>query len=250
MKKQFLYFTAVFILMNVTSHAQEPQQIDASKPTNFYSFLNNTLEFISREGKGNLVGYRANITWSPSERHLFLGEVPFLFNSKTEKFGVGDIRVRYFFLPYKNYANFIGAFGPSVDIIAPVGNVANGIGTGRWIIAPGLAGALMFSEMFQLFPVLSYQYMSKPVTSDAVVNDPMNGVSLQLIAVLALSQKAFVSATPTFNQLYLNGSGTFSYVQELSFGYMVGQKGQLSAYFKGDFKDNLYQMSVGYTVFF
>lgn len=68
-------------LVNISeAQAQEEPQIDASKPTNFYSYLNNALEFISRERNGNLVGYRANITYSPSERHLILGEVPLQYN--------------------------------------------------------------------------------------------------------------------------------------------------------------------------
>jgi hypothetical protein len=250
MRTYLLFLITVFCCTGSVC-AQNEEPIDASKPTNFYSYLNNAVEFISREKKGNLVGYRANITWSPSERHLILGEVPLQYNTLKGKFGVGDIRARYFYLPYKNYEKFFGAFGPSVDIIAPVGSVANGIGNGRWIIAPGLAGALMFAEWFQVFPVLSYQYLSKPISSDTnAVNDPMNGITLQFISVFALSQKAFIVVTPTFNQLYLNGTGSFSYIQELSFGYMVGPKGQLSAYLKGDFKDNLYQMSFGYTVFF
>jgi hypothetical protein len=232
-------------------YGQEAPRIDASKPTNFYSYLNNSLEFISREKSGNLIGYRANITFSPSERHLILGEVPFQYNIQTEKFGLGDVRARYFYLPYKNYEKFVGAFGPSVDVIAPTGVATNGIGTGRWIIAPGLATAFMFSESFQVFPVLSYQYMSKPVYTDTLaVNNPIHGITLQFIGVIAFSEKAFITITPIFNQHYVNGHGEFSYIQEFSAGYMISPKGQLSAYFKGDFKDKIYQMSVGYTVFF
>lgn len=243
--------TFLIILSALTTLAQQEPAIDASKPTNFYSYLNNSLEFISREKNGNLVGYRAGITYSPSERHLILGEVPLQYNIQRGKFGLGDIRARYFYLPYKDYEKFIGAFGPSIDIIAPTGTSSNGIGTGRWIIAPGLATALMFADWVQVFPVLSYQYMSKPVSGDStVVKDPINGITLQFISVFALSQKAFVAVTPTFNEHFLAGTSSFSYIQELSFGYMVAPKGQISAYLKGDFKDNLYQMSVGYTVFF
>lgn len=256
--RPFSFFSIMFFICVFSSlviipdvRAQEEPQIDASKPTNFYSYLNNSLEFISRENNGNLVGYRANITYSPSERHLILGEVPLQYNLQREKFGFGDIRARYFYLPYKNYEKFVGAFGPSVDIIAPTGNTANGIGTGRWIIAPGLATALMFAEWFQVFPVLSYQYMSKPVNEDlAAMNDPIHGVTLQFISVLALSPESFVAITPTLNEHFVSGTSSFSYIQELSFGYMVGPKGQVSAYFKGDFKDKLYQVSAGYTFFF
>jgi len=263
MKKYSIIILFVFFILSFSIQAQDDKKIDsasiqshddkkidASKPTNFYSYLNNSLEFLSRETKGNLIGYRANLTYSPSERHLILGEVPLQYNLQEGKVGFGDIRVRYFYLPYKNYEKFFGAFGPSVDIIAPVGSVSNGIGNGRWVIAPGLAGALMFAEWFQVFPVLSYQYMSKPVYHDTTLNDPINGITLQFISVFALSQAAFIVVTPTFNQHFVNGTSSFSYIQELSFGYMVGPKGQLSAYLKGDFKDNHYQMSIGYTVFF
>ena len=250
MRTYLLFLITVFCCTGSVC-AQNEEPIDASKPTNFYSYLNNSLEFLSREKKGNLIGYRANITYSPSERHLILGEVPLQYNLQKGKVGLGDIRARYFYLPYKNYENFIGAFGPSVDIIAPVGSVANGIGNGRWVIAPGLATALMLADWVQVFPVLSYQYMSKPISGDTTaVQDPIHGITLQFISVFALSQEAFISVTPTFNQHYVKGTGSFSYVQELSFGYMVGEKGQLSVYLKGDFRDKLYQASIGYTVFF
>jgi hypothetical protein len=251
MKKCTVQFFLIFFLFKLSVQAQEKPEIDASKPTNFYSYLNNSLEFTSREKNGNLVGYRANVTYSPSDKHLFLGEVPLQYNLKREKFGLGDIRVRYFYLPYKDYDKFVGALGPSVDIIAPTGKASNGIGAGRWIVAPGVATALMFADWIQVFPVLSYQYMSKPVYVDTtVVDKPINGITLQFISVLAISQKAFVALTPTFNEHFLAGTSSFSYIQELSFGYMMTPKGQISAYLKGDFKDNLYQMSVGYTVFF
>jgi len=104
------YLLLLFFCSTASLYAQEEKQIDASKPTNFYSYLNNALEFISREKNGNLIGYRANITYSPSERHLILGEVPLQYNLQKGKVGFGDIRARYFYLPYKNYEKFFGAF--------------------------------------------------------------------------------------------------------------------------------------------
>ena len=35
------------------------QEVDASKPTNFYPLLDNSLEYNARETGGNLMGYRA-----------------------------------------------------------------------------------------------------------------------------------------------------------------------------------------------
>ena len=188
---------------------------------------------------------------APSEKNLILGEIPLQYNTETKSFGLGDIRGRYFYLPYKNYAKFFGAFGPSLDIIAPTGNSANGIGTGRWTIAPGIAMGLMFSETIQVFPILSYQYISKPVNSDnSASNDAISGGSLQFVTVLVPSPKLFFQITPLFAQSYQNGVGSFTYIQEISFGYQMGAKSILGAYCKRDFKIDLTQVSIGLTKYF
>lgn len=60
--------------------------------------------------------------FAPSEAHLILGEVSLLYNDRIEKFGLGDVRAPYFYLPYKNNDKFFGAFGPSVHVFMPTGN--------------------------------------------------------------------------------------------------------------------------------
>ena len=45
-------------------------EIDASKPTNFYTLLDNSLEYNSRDMGGNLIGYRAQLIYPPSQEHL------------------------------------------------------------------------------------------------------------------------------------------------------------------------------------
>lgn len=158
-----LWIVFLLIFSTATVYSQDTSgEIDASKPTNFYSMLDNTLENTSSPGQ-NIFGYRGKIMFAPSEAHLILGEVPLLYNDRTSIFGIGDIRARYFFLPYKNYDNFLGAFGPSIDFFAPTGSFENGIGSGRWIISPGITIGLMVADWIQFFPIISYQYASKPV---------------------------------------------------------------------------------------
>ena len=89
---------AILALTPAVLKAQE-ESIDASKPTNFYSLLDNTIENTSSPGQ-NVFGYRGKLMLAPSEKHLVLAEVPLLYNDRTEKFGLGDIRGRYFYLPY------------------------------------------------------------------------------------------------------------------------------------------------------
>ncbi|MBN1199527.1 MAG: hypothetical protein JXA23_09265 [Bacteroidales bacterium] len=231
--------------------SQDDKPIDASKPTNFYSLVDNTLEFISRGEGGNLFGYRGKLVYAPSEAHLLLGELPVHYNDQTGKFGLGDIRIRYFWLPYKNYTRFVGAFGPSLDIIVPTGRIKNGLGTGRWFISPGISAGLMFNEYFQIFPVLSYQYMSKPGNPEYALSDQaFHGMSLQFIIALAISEKAFFNLTPMFNWNDFNDINSLVFATEVLFGYQVLPKGQISAYYNGNFSSNTHQLSVGYTFFF
>lgn len=252
MKKVNLILALISLLVVLSTFGQQEKVIDASKPTNFYNSINHALEYTSRPDGGSLLGYRANLVLAPSEKNLILGEIPVLYNTETKNFGLGDIRGRYFYLPYKNYAKFFGAFGPSIDIIAPTGNSANGIGTGRWTIAPGIAMGLMFSETIQVFPILSYQYISKPVNNsdNSASNNAISGGSLQFVTVLVPSPKTFFQITPTFSQSYQNGVGSFSYIMEISFGYQMGAKSVLGAYCKRAFNNDLTQVSIGLTRYF
>jgi hypothetical protein len=133
MNKLILLLIASLSISTSLTFGQDAEtEIDASKPTNFYTMLDNTLENTNSPGQ-NVMGYRGKLMYAPSEAHLILGELPLLYNDRTEKFGVGDIRARYFYLPYKNYDKLFGAFGPSIDIFAPTGNFENGIGSIRLI---------------------------------------------------------------------------------------------------------------------
>jgi len=251
MKKVNLILALISLLAVSLAFGQQDKVIDASKPTNFYNSINHALEYTSRPDGGNLLGYRANLVLAPSEKNLILGEIPVLYNTESKKFGLGDIRGRYFYLPYKNYSKFFGAFGPSIDIIAPTGNSANGIGTGRWTIAPGIAMGLIFSESIQVFPILSYQYISKPVNTDnSTGENDINGGSLQFVTVIVASHKTFFQITPTFSQSYQNAVGSFTYIMEISFGYQMGAKSVLGAYCKRAFENDLTQISVGLTKYF
>ena len=230
--------------------AQQEEAIDASKPTNFYSMLDNTLELSSRPNE-NVIGYRGKIMLAPSEAHLILGEVPLLYNDRTEKLGIGDVRVRYFYLPYKNYENFVGAFGPSVDIFMPTGNFENGLGSSRWVVSPGFTVGLMVSEKIQFFPILSYQYAGKP-TGDAIPEDSKeetHGITFQVITPIVFSDKFFIQITPIYQMNNISDEKTDRYIQELFASYALKEKMQFTVFYNGNFTDEIHTLSVGLTVF-
>jgi len=228
------------------------QEVDASKPTNFYPTLDNSLEYNARDAGGNLMGYRAQLIYPPSDKHLFLFEVPLLYNDATEKFGVGDLRGRYFFLPYKNYDTFLGAFGPSVDIFAPTGSYPNGLGSSSWSISPGLTAGLMIADWIQAFPIVSYVYASKP-TTDAIPEAQKrdrHGLSIQAVIPVVFSPKVFSQITPVYSVSDFKDGSLNRYVQEVLVAYSLTPTLQTSVFWRGNFKDKDHTFRAGVTVFF
>jgi len=180
-----------------------------------------------------------------------LGELPLLYNNQTLKFGVGDIRVRYFYLPYKNYDKFVGAFGPSVDVFMPTGKFENGLGSGRWVISPGFTIGLMAAERIQFFPIISYQYSSKPVYDNPppVADKAEHGITFQVITPVVFSDKFFMQITPIFKMNDISNEKKDRFIQELLANYTLSSKLQLSAFYNGNFTDNIHTFSIGLTVF-
>ncbi len=244
-----LFLISISVFQDVSAQ-DEVDEIDASKPTNFYNTLDNSLEF-SQRPNANVFGYRGNLTFALSESHLLLAEVPLLYNDATKHFGLGDLRARYFWLPYKNYDKFFGAFGPSLDVFAPTGNVDKGIGTGSWVISPGLTLGLMVADWIQVFPIVSYQYVSKSKT-DLIPEDQKmdaHGLSIQAIVPIILSDEFFISVTPIYRLNNFSDKGSERFVQEFAAVYVLNEKIQLTSYFSANSKDDLYVFRLGTTIF-
>lgn len=251
--KKYIIVTVVTLFSSVLfSQEDTPSEdiIDSSKPTNFYSSLNNTLEFASHKNH-NVFGYRGNLTYSPSDPHLIMVEVPLLYNDQTSKFGLGDIRLRYFWLPYKNYDKFIGAFGPSVDVFTPTGSFENGLGSGRWLISPGITVGLMATDWIQFFPIVSYQYASKPVYENPLPEADIasHGITFQVMTPIVFSDKFFVQVTPIYKMNNINDEKEDSFVQELFASYAITKNMQVTAFYNGDFKIETHTVSLGLTIF-
>lgn len=260
MKNYFKYFC--FILFSIcagikvsaqdagSQQGDESQEIDASKPTNFYTTLDNSLEF-SQRPNANVFGYRASATFAVSESHLVLAEVPLLYNDATKNFGLGDVRARYFWLPYKNYDKFFGAFGPSLDVFAPTGDVDNGIGSGSWVISPGITMGLMVADWIQVFPIISYQYVSKSNTSliPEDLKTDANGLTFQAIIPIIISERFFTSVTPIYRLNDFSNEKSGNFVQAFSAVYVLNDKVQLTSFYSNNSKANVNVFRLGATIF-
>src|SRR5204863_8132116 len=129
--------------------------------TNFYDRLTNSFEYNYLNSGRRSYGYRANLVWaSHKQRHSAQLEIPLLYATSSKKFGLSDLRIRYYWLPYKNYSKKPGAFGFAFDSYLPTGSSKDGLGRGRWIVAAGLSTAFVFGK-FSSFPIVSYLYSSE-----------------------------------------------------------------------------------------
>lgn len=239
MKKLSLIILSVVFISSllVAQDTDKSQGIDASKPTNFYNLLENNLEYNSRKDGGNLMGYRAQGIFVPDEKLLILTELPLLYNDKSEKFGLGDIRGRVFYLPYKDYSQFFGAFGPSIDIFAPTGNYEDGLGSSSWVVMPGIMAGLMITDWLQAFPIISYSYTSKPIT-DAIPDaqkETGSGITLQAIIPVVFNEDFFIQVTPIYS-MDLKTSENSAYRQEIMGQYAISKKVQMVFFYGGTFK--------------
>lgn len=212
--------------------------------------MDNTIE-LTNSSNQNVFGYRGNLTYAPSGEHLVLSEVPLLYNDRTKKFGLGDIRIRYFWLPYKDYSKFVGAFGPSLDIFIPTGNFEDGLGSSSWVVSPGVTVGLMAAEWIQFFPILSYQYVSKQ-TTDTIpdsLKKSRQGLTFQVIIPVVFSPIFFMQFTPILSRNDFDDDRQDRFAQEIFASYTFAEGMQFTGYFRGNFKDKIYSYRLGLTVF-
>lgn len=221
---KFLCIICTFFFCAIKVIAQDSitPHIDPSRPTNLYTRLSNNLEYTFLKNGNRTYGYRANFVWaSRDQKNAFHIELPLLYATSSGKFGAGDTRLRYLWVPYKDYSKKPGAFGFTLDSYLPSGNRDDGLGRGRWVVAPGVSTAFIFGK-FSTFPNVSYVYSSKIVSGKRPAdNKALNGYMLQTICVYKLSKKNYVDCTPIFiKNSYTNG-GKDDFIVEGNYLYML-----------------------------
>ena len=226
-----LLILSFFISHTLVSQEQE-EAIDLSKPTNIYTRLNNNFEYLNAEGF-EFYGYRVNYNMALSK---FQGtvELPLLYNTRTKNFGLDDVRLRAYYVPYTNYDKFFGGAGVSLDVFLPTGEFEKGLGTGAWSISPGFVFGMIFSDRYSLFPNISYRYQFK--------ENPQverHGATIQLTNSIVLSEKSFILLVPMFFQNDFSDKDSLDSGGEFEFNYMVKyNKLQLGFFTRQLFKSN------------
>ena len=243
-----------FCLLKSTAQITTPAgQIDPSKPTNQYTRLSNNLEYnFLKTGKGTY-GYRANFIWaSGRQHHSIYTELPLLYATSSKKFGISDMRFRYYWVPYKDYAKKPGALGFAIDSYVPTGKLDDGLGRGRWIFATGLSTAFVFGK-FSTFPYVYYLYSSE-IMSDKISasgRKALNGYIIQSICVYKIDKNSYVDCTPIFMKNSYSNAGKDDLVVEGNYLYMVKQnKMQVGCFARRYFYGNATTIRAAMRIYF
>jgi len=149
-------------------------------------------------------------------------ELPLLYATSSKKFGMSDMRFRYYWVPYKNYIKKPGAFGFAIDSYVPTGKLDDGLGRNRWIIATGLSTAFVFGK-FSTFPYIYYLYSSE-IKSDkisAASRRALHGYIIQSISVYNINKNSYIDFTPIFMKNSYSNAGKDDFVLEGNYLYMV-----------------------------
>lgn len=229
---------AVFLInfSLLIAQTEEKVEIDPSKPTNLYTQINTLGEFNSYENF-NTYGTRINFQYAFNPDNLILAEVPLLYNDATSKFGISDIRVRYFRAVKRNISKSIIAIAPFADVTMPTGSANNGLGSSTWSIAAGAVVGIILNNNLSLFPGANYVYLTEPKES---------GFGLQTNLSLKFNKRAFIFINPivTFFDFDTIWQG------EVNLNYIVTQnKLKVNAGWSPNFTNDINSIRVGATFF-
>ena len=109
----------------------------------------------------------------------------------------------------------------------------------------------MAADWIQFFPILSYQYVSKPTTD--LIPDAQkktrHGLTFQVIIPVVFSPVFFMQFTPILSKNDFDDEKQDRFAQEVFASYAFVEGMQLTGYFRGNFKDEVYTYRLGLTVF-
>ncbi len=226
---------------------------DNSKPTNVYSQVDNYFEYATGPGY-HTYGYNPRLSYTPNEDNLILVDLPFKYHSVSQKFGLSDVRVRYFNIPYRDYSKTFGSFGVSLDVTAPVGNYDHQLGSSSWRLSPGLTCGIMADKTGTLsfFPTLSYTYTTKPTAENVPeeLNEADHGANFQVLASYVINDDAFFLLTPIWDMKDVDDAREDEFILEAELVFDIFRdKFQCGVFYRGAFQSKLYAYSLNFTLF-
>lgn len=253
--KKLVKNVIIALVIPISILAQEVRppkaEIDPTKPTNLYTQVNAAFEYQSAKST-DLYGVRINVQKAFNPDNLLLLEIPLLYNEGTNKFGLSDIRVRYFTAIKRNITESFIAIVPFADVSIPTGKYENGLGTSSYSFAAGSVFGFILNKKLSLFPGISYVHLTKAATN--LIPDASkyasNGIGLQFNASYSINKKTFLFINPTPAFLNTNGDWKSIWSGELNLNrIIVPNKFKINAYWGPNFTTDVHILRVGGTIF-
>ncbi|MBD0400110.1 hypothetical protein [Flammeovirga sp. EKP202] len=248
-KKVSFLLTLIFISFSNLIYSQEEK--DNSKPTNIYSQIDHFVEF-NHSPEGDTYSYNPRVSYTFDETNLLLVELPYRFLPKTNASGLGDPRLRYFYIPFKDYTKTISSVGLSLDVTLPLGDTKKGIGDGCFKFAPGLMLGFMAnkSQTISFFPTIAYQYTYQQKQSEQSKDQIYHGLNIEFLSSFVLSEDLFVHVKPILDVKDMSNFSQSEFVLEVEpVVDICKDKYQVGVFYKGEFRKNAHTFSVYFTIF-
>ncbi|APY08790.1 hypothetical protein BWZ20_10975 [Winogradskyella sp. J14-2] len=219
-----LIFLSVLAIKAQDDQANQSQQVDASNPTNFYTQVNTLFEYTTREDGTNLYGFRGNVIYTFNPDNLVLAEVPILYNDATNKFGLSDIRLRYFTVVKRVMTKEkFSVIAPFVDVTLPTGSFENGLGTSSLVASVGAIYGFAISKKVLMFPGLSAVHVTKPGTD--LIPDELKasstGFGAQANMSIRFNDRWFLFVNPILTMLNTDGDWNEQWTGEFNLNHMI-----------------------------
>ncbi len=233
--------TILSCLVILSFNTGQAQDVDASKPTNLYTQVNALFEFQSHPNH-DVFGTRINVQYAFNPDNLLLIELPLLYHNKTDKFGLSDMRFRYYKAIKRNITKRFIAIAPYADVSAPTGKFSHGLGSSFWSLSVGVVGGFILSPKIAIFPGIGYVRLTEP---EDYIGEAKNGVNIQTNMSISFSKKAFLFVNPI---LTLFDEANWS--SEFNFNYVLKpNKLKVNIGYYPNFTNEIHTLRIGGTIF-
>jgi hypothetical protein len=135
---------------------------------------------------------------------LVLADVGYGYRTGNNESGIVDSRIRFFHVPYRNDdpSAWIAALGWSVDSYIPFGDVEKGLGSGNWVIAPGIIWTHDLDIGLSISPNFSFQFTwpdseLRDGTDDELPNSSQ-AIRLELNFAVDVPDRYWLLITPAY----------------------------------------------------
>jgi len=242
----------LFLLMILISHQLQAQvrsepisELDASDPATMRSRFNLDFESYFFVGEAKHYSMRLGYDYGlQNQKHLFGLSLPIVhaiyaadLGGYENTTGVGDLKMRYLFVPYKEDKNAgLQRVSAYMELTAPTGDSGLGRGAGTWVYRPGMIFTFRPNPYVSFYPEIKYQFSTQdanilsgdaPDAEDPDLDGPISNLVFSVPVVATVTNwNGWVGMNATYIQSF--SEETYYVFLRLDFGTMIGQKTSVS----------------------